>query len=44
MRDDLRPGKVFPDIELPDQDKELVKLSSLMRGFATALVFSRGWY
>lgn len=44
MRDDLRPGKVFPDIELTDQDKELVKLSSLMRGFPTALVFSRGWY
>lgn len=44
MRDDLRPGNVFPDIELPNQDKELVKLSSLMRGFPTALVFSRGWY
>ncbi len=44
MRDDLRPGKVFPDIELANQDKEAVKLSSLMRGFPTALVFSRGWY
>jgi peroxiredoxin len=44
MRDDLRPGLPFPDIELPNQDKEPVKLSSLMRGFPTALVCSRGWY
>lgn len=44
MRDDLRPGNKFPDIELPTQDDEIVKLSSLMRGFPTAVVFSRGYY
>lgn len=44
MRDDLRPGNKFPEIELPNQDKEVVKLSSLMRGFPTVLVFSRGYY
>ncbi len=44
MRDDLRPGNKLPDFELPNQDKEVVKLSSLMRGFPTVLVFSRGYY
>jgi peroxiredoxin len=44
MRDDLRPGSKFPDIELPDQSGDVVKLSSLMRGFPTAVVFSRGYY
>ena len=44
MRDDLRPENEFPDIELPNQDKEVVRLSSLMRGFPTAVVFSRGYY
>jgi len=44
MRDDLRPGHKFPDIELPDQNDEIVPLSSLMRGFPTAVVFSRGYY
>ncbi len=44
MRDDLRPGNKFPDIELPNQDKEAVKLSSLMRGFPTVVLFSRGYY
>jgi len=44
MRDDLRPGNKFPDIELPNHDKEVVKLSSLMRGFPTVVVFSRGYY
>jgi peroxiredoxin len=44
MRDDLRPGHKFPDIELPDQNDEVVSLSSLMRGFPTAVVFSRGYY
>ena len=38
MRDDLRPGNKFPDIELPNQDKEMVKLSSLIRGFPTIVV------
>jgi peroxiredoxin len=44
MREELRPGNRFPDIELPDQDDRIVQLSSLMRGFPTAVVFSRGYY
>jgi hypothetical protein len=44
MRANLRPGGKFPDIELPDQDGVPTKLSSLMRGFPTAVVFSRGYY
>jgi peroxiredoxin len=44
MRDDLRPGRVFPDIELPDHDGESAKLSALMGGFPTIVAFSRGWY
>lgn len=44
MRDDLKPGRVFPDIELPDQDERRVRLSDLMRGFPTVVVFSRGFY
>ena len=44
MRTNLRPGEQFPDIELPDQDDERTKLSSLMGGFPTVVVFSRGYY
>ena len=44
MRDDLKPGNTFPDIELPNHDKETVTLSSLVRGFPTVLVFSRGYF
>lgn len=44
MRDDLRPGRPFPDVELPDQNGERVRLSSLMRGYPTVVVFSRGYY
>lgn len=44
MREYLRLGSKFPDIELPNQDKEVTRLSSLMRGFPTAVVFSRGYY
>ena len=44
MREDLKPGNVFPDIELPNHAKEVVKLSAIMRGFPTALVFSRGYF
>jgi peroxiredoxin len=44
MHPDLRPGEKFPDIELPNQDKEVVRLSSIMRGFPTVVVFSRGYY
>jgi len=44
MRDNLRPGQEFPDIELANDNEERTKLSSLMRGFPTAVVFSRGYY
>ena len=44
MQEDLRPGNKFPDIELPNQDKEVVKLSGIIRGFPTIVVFSRGYY
>jgi hypothetical protein len=44
MRENLRPGEKFPDIELPNHDGVLTKLSSLMGGFPTVVVFSRGYY
>ena len=44
MRPDLRPGEKLPDFELPNQDNEPTRLSSLMRGFPTIVVFSRGYY
>lgn len=44
MRENLRPGETFPDIELPGGDGKLTTLSSLMGGFPTVVVFSRGYY
>ena len=44
MRENLRPGQMFPDIELPGEDGKLRKLSGLMGGFPTVVVFSRGYY
>ena len=44
MRENLRPGRQFADIELPNQDGDLTKLSSLMGGFPAVVVFSRGYY
>jgi peroxiredoxin len=44
MRTNLRAGEQFPDIELPDQDGELTKLSRLIGGFLIVVVFSRGAY
>ncbi|HZM47341.1 MAG TPA: hypothetical protein VFC14_21160 [Burkholderiales bacterium] len=44
MRENLRPGETFPDIELPSGDGKLTTLSSLMGGFPTVVVFSRGYY
>jgi hypothetical protein len=44
MRQNLRAGEQFPDIELPNHDRERTKLSGLMGGFPTAVVFSRGYY
>lgn len=44
MRSDLKVGNQFPDVELPDQDGKVQRLSKLLRGFPGALVFSRGHY
>ena len=44
MRQNLRPGERFRDIELPSEGGKLTKLSSLMGGFPTVVVFSRGYY
>ena len=44
MQKDLRPGGRFPDIELPDHDGVPTKLSALIGGFPTIVVFSRGAY
>ena len=42
MKENLQPGEEFPDIELPSHEDEVVKLSSVIRSFPTAVVFSRG--
>ncbi len=44
MHPELKVGNTFPDFELPDQDGESQKLSKLIRGFPTVLIFSRGYY
>ncbi len=44
IREDLQPGNPFPDFELPDQDGAVRKLSELMGGWLTILVFWRGQY
>ena len=44
MHPDLEVGNQFPDFELPDQDGKSQKLSKLIRGFPTVLIFSRGYY
>jgi peroxiredoxin len=44
MHANLRIGEKFPDFELPDHTGTPQKLSELMRGFPTALVFSRGYF
>jgi hypothetical protein len=44
VRENLRLGEKFPEIELVNDNGELTKLSSLTRGFPTAVVFSRGYY
>jgi len=41
---DLKVGNTFLDFELPDQDGKSQKLSKLIRGFPTVLIFSRGYY
>ena len=44
MHQDLKVGNRFTDFELPDQDNKSQKLSKLIRGFPTVLIFSRGYY
>jgi peroxiredoxin len=40
----LTIGKPFPDFELPDQDKQPVKLSELVGKFPLILTFYRGYW
>ncbi len=44
IREDLKPGNIFPDFERPDQDGIIRKLSELMRECPTIVVFWRGQY
>lgn len=44
MRKDIEKGAVFPDYELPDQDKKQRKLSELQGGDPVALLLARGGY
>ncbi len=44
MHPELKIGKKFPDFELPDQTGTLRKLSHLLRGFPSVLIFGRGYY
>lgn len=44
MHPDLQVGNKFPNFELPDHNGERRKLSQLVRGFPTVLVFSRGYF
>jgi peroxiredoxin len=44
IRQDLKPGNLFPDIELPDQGGQSRALSQLMRRFPTIVTFWRGRY
>ena len=40
----LKIGERFPDVELPDQDGQPVKLSALVRKFPFILSFYRGYW
>jgi peroxiredoxin len=44
MRDDLRPGGVFPDLKLTDHTGAVRELSELTDGFPTVLHTYRGWW
>lgn len=37
-------GKRFPDLELPDHDGNLTKLSQIGAGFPLVVVFYRGYW
>lgn len=40
----LKIGQQFPDIELPDQDGQQIKLSELVGKFPFILTFYRGYW
>ena len=40
----LKIGQKFPDIELPDQENQSVKLSELVGKFPFILTFYRGYW
>lgn len=40
----LKIGQKFPDIELPDHEGQLVKLSGLVGKFPFILTFYRGYW
>ena len=45
MRQDPRPNETFPDIELPNQDKEVVRLNARLpdcRGILPRLLLTKG--
>ncbi len=44
MHPDLKVGNKFPDFQLPDHDGKAQRLSKLILGFPTVLIFSRGYY
>jgi hypothetical protein len=44
IREDLKPGNIFPNFERPDQDGVIRTLDELMRGWPTIVVFWRGQY
>ncbi len=44
MHPDLAVGNQFPDFELSDQDNKMQRLSKLIQGFPTVLIFGRGSY
>ena len=44
MRPDIRPGAIFPDYELPDQDGVIRRLSEVAADQPTILVLSRGQF
>ncbi len=44
LRDDLKTGRTFPDLELPDHAGNPRRLSELAGGDPLVLTFYRGWF
>jgi peroxiredoxin len=44
VRDDLKPGAAFPDLELPDHAGNPRRVSELAGGDPLVLTFYRGWW